>query len=68
MCTDSSVTKTQSGWGFTVKQGATIIHEDGAACKVSTSSLTMEVEVVTHTLPAKLPREVTVRPHMLSSS
>ena len=48
--TDGSVTKDQSGWGFTVKQGATTIHEDSAACEVSTSSLTMEMEAVTHAL------------------
>ena len=49
--TDGSVTKDQSGWGFTVKQGATTIHEDSrAAYTVSTSSLTMEVEAVTHAL------------------
>ena len=46
--TDGSVTKDQSGWGFTVKQGATTIHEDSAAYTVSTSSLTMKVEAVTH--------------------
>ena len=46
--TDGSVTKDQSGWGFTVKQGATTIHEDSAAYTVSASSLTMEVEAVTH--------------------
>ena len=41
----------QSGWAYTVKQGATTIHEDSAAKTVSTSSLTMEVEVlVTHHL------------------
>ena len=62
--TDSSVTKDQSGWGFTVKQGATTTHEDSAAYTVSTSSLTMEVEAVTH---AGLP-QVTVRPHIPSSS
>ena len=50
MYTDGSVTKHQSGWGFTVKQGATIIHEYSAACTVSTSSLTKEVEAVTHAL------------------
>ena len=50
LCIDGSVTKDQSGWGFTVKQGATAIHEDNAAYTVSTSSLTMEVEVVTHAL------------------
>jgi len=35
--TDGSVTKDQSGWGFTVKQDATTIHEDSAAYTVSTS-------------------------------
>ena len=48
--TDGSVTKDQSGWGFTVKQGATTIHEDSAAYMVSISSLTMEAEAVTHDL------------------
>ena len=47
MHTDGSVTKDQSGRGFTVKQGATTIQEDIAADTVSTSSLTMEVEAVT---------------------
>ena len=35
---------------FTVKQGAITIHEDSAAYEVSTSSLTMEMEAVTHAL------------------
>ena len=48
--TDGSVTKDQTGWGFTIKQGATTIHEDSAAYAVLTSSLTMEVETVTHAL------------------
>ena len=48
--TDGSVTKDQSRWGFTVKQGATTIHEDSAAYTVSSSSLTMEVEAVTRAL------------------
>ena len=48
--TDGSVTKDQSGWGFTVKQGATTIHEDSAAYAVPTSSLTVEVEAITHAL------------------
>ena len=47
---DGSVTKDQSGWGFTVKQGATTIHEDSAAYQVSTCSLTMEMEAATHAL------------------
>ena len=63
MYTDDSVTKDQSGWGVTVKQGEATIHEDSAACMVSASSFTMEVEAVTG-----LPQEVTVRPHMPSSS
>ena len=46
--TDGSVTKDQSGWGFTVKQGVTTTHEDIAAYTVSTSSLMMEVEAVTN--------------------
>ena len=29
--TDGSVTKDQSGWGFTVKQGATIIRKEGGS-------------------------------------
>ena len=48
--TDGSVTKDHSGWGFAVKQGVTTIPEDSAAYSVSTSSLTMEVEAVTHAL------------------
>ena len=47
MYTDDSVTKDQSGWGITVKQGEATIHEDSAACMVSASSFTMEVEAVT---------------------
>ena len=35
--TDGSVTKDQSGWGFTDKQGATTIHEDSTAYTVSVS-------------------------------
>ena len=48
--TDGSVTKNQPVWGFTVKQVATTIHEDSAAYEVLTSSLTMEMEAVTHAL------------------
>ena len=50
MYTDGSVTKDQSGWGFTVKQGATTIREDSAAFTVSTSSLTVELEAAIHAL------------------
>ena len=38
----------QGGASLTVKQGATTSHEDSAVYTVSTSSLTMEVEAVTH--------------------
>ena len=48
--TDGSVTKDQLGWVFIVKQDATTIHEDSAACTLSTFSLTVEVEAVTHAL------------------
>ena len=48
--TDDTFIRDQSGWGFTVKQGVTTIHEDSAAYTVSTSSLTMEEEAVTHAL------------------
>ena len=46
--TDGSVTRDRSGWGFTVKQGGRTVHEDSGAHRVTTSSLTMEVEAVTH--------------------
>ena len=45
--TDGLVTNDQSGWGFSVKQGATTVREDSAAYTVSNSTLTMEVEAVT---------------------
>ena len=49
--TNGSITKTmQSGWGLTVKRCATTIHEDSAAHEVSTSSLAMEMEAVTHAI------------------
>ena len=48
--TDSSVTRDRSGWGFTVKQGGRTVHEDSGAHRVMTSSLTMEVEAVTHAI------------------
>ena len=48
--TDSSVTETKSGWGYTVKQRGVTIHSDSAAYRQNTSSLTMEVEAVTHAL------------------
>ena len=48
--TDGSVTRDRSGWGFTVKQGGRTVHEDSGAHRVTTSILTMEVEVVTHAL------------------
>ena len=48
--TDGSVTKDRSGWGFTVKQDGRTVHEDSGAHRVTTSSLTMEVEAVTHAI------------------
>ena len=48
--TDGSVTRDRSGWGFTVKQGGRTVHEDNGAHRVTTSSLTMEVEAVTHAI------------------
>ncbi|XP_076448042.1 cadherin-23-like isoform X2 [Babylonia areolata] len=48
--TDGSVTKDKSGWGFTAKQNGKTIWEENAAYKVTTSSLTMEVEAATHAL------------------
>ena len=40
----------QSGWGFTVKQGGRTAHEDSGAYRVTTSSLTFEVDTVTHAI------------------
>ena len=48
--TDGSVTRDRSGWEFTVKQGGRTVHEDSGAHRVTTSSLTMEVETVTHAI------------------
>ena len=48
--TDGSVTRDRSGWGFTVKQGGRTVHEDSGAHRVTTSSLTMEAETVTHAI------------------
>ena len=48
--TDGSVARDRSGWGFTVKQGGRTVHEDSGAHRVTTSSLTMEVEAVTHAI------------------
>ena len=55
----------EAGWGFTVKQLATTIHEDSVAYTVSTSSLTTD-DGSSHTyMPsAGLLQEVTVRPHV----
>ena len=48
--TDGSVTRNQSGWGFTVKLGGRTVHEGGGGHRVTTSSLTIEVEAVTHAI------------------
>ena len=47
---DGSVTRGRSGWGFSVKRGGRTVHEDSGAHRVMTSSLTMEVEAVTHAI------------------
>ena len=47
---EGSVTSDRSGWGFTVKQGGRTVHEDNGAHRVTTSSLTMEVETATHAI------------------
>ena len=48
--TDGSVTRDRSGWGFTVKQGGRTVYEDSGAHRVTTSSMTMEVEAVTNAI------------------
>ena len=48
--TDGSVTRDRSGWVFTVKQGGRTVHEYSGAHSVTASSLTMEVEAVTHVM------------------
>ena len=48
--TDDSVTRDRSGWGFTVKQGGRTVLKDSGAHRVTNSSLTMEVEAVTHAI------------------
>ena len=48
--TDGSVTRDRSGWRFTVKQGGRTVHEDSGIHRVTTSSLTMVVEAVTHAI------------------
>ena len=45
--TESDIAIQRSKCGFTVKQDATTIRKISATCTVSTSSLTMEGEVVT---------------------
>ena len=59
----------EAGWGFTVKQLATTIHEDSVVYTVSASSLTTD-DGSSHTyMPsAGLLQEVTVRQHMPLSS
>ena len=48
--TDGSVTRDRSGWRFIVKQGGRTVHEDSGAHRVTTSSLILEVEAITHTI------------------
>ena len=46
--TAGSFTRDRSGWWFTVKLGRRTVHEDSGAHRITTSSLTMAVEAVTH--------------------
>ena len=48
--TDGSVTRDWSAWGFTVRQGGRTVHEDSGAHRVTSSSLIVEVEAVTHAI------------------
>ena len=48
--TDGSVKRDRSGGEVTVKQGGRPVHEDSGAHKITTSSLTMWVEAVTHAI------------------
>ena len=48
--TDGSVTGERPGWGFTVKQSGRTVHQDSGVHRVTTSSLTMEVEAITHAI------------------
>ena len=57
--------KDQSGWGFTVKQGATAIHEDSAGLNLQLDNGGGSSHPCP---PVGLPQEVTVGPHMPSSS
>ena len=48
--TDGLVTRDRSGWWITVKQGGRTVHGDNGAHRVTSYSLTMEVEAVTHAI------------------
>ena len=50
--TVGSVTRDRPGWGLTVKQGQGVgtVHEGSGDHRIATSSLTMKVEAVTHTI------------------
>ena len=48
--TDGSVARDQPGLEFTVNQKESTVQGDGGACRGTTSSLTMEVEAVTHAI------------------
>ena len=45
---DGSVTRDRSGWGFRVRQDGRTVNKDSGARRVTTSSLTVEVEAVNH--------------------
>ena len=48
--TDGSVKRDRSGWGFTVKQGGRTVHGDSGAHRITTCSLTTQVEAVTRAI------------------
>ena len=48
--TNGSVIRDRSGLGFIVKQGGRTVHEDSGVHRVTTSSLTIEAEAVTHAI------------------
>ena len=48
--TDGTITRDQSGWGFTGEQGGRTVNEDSGAHRIRISSLTMEVEAVRQTI------------------
>ena len=61
--TECLITRDRSGWRFTVKQCGRSVHEESGAHRVTTSSLTMEAEVVTHAMQRLVPQRDTQITH-----